>query len=178
MQRKPLFTDRPAKQRSCAKRCATTLVELLVVTTLVSILLAVVGTLAIRLRQWDRHVRDHSQHNSQSTSLAAAIRADIRRATGVTRPEKNVVAIAGPDGREIRYELHTDGCRRMSKSSGEKSDRIEQFAIGPADFWIVETANPGRRTAYTISLARPDADKATSQPVPFFVYAAVGSDLP
>jgi hypothetical protein len=140
--------------------------------------MAVVGTMAIRLRQWDRSMRDHSQHNSQSTSLAEAIRADIRRATAVTHPEKNIVAIAGPAGSEIRYELHTDGCRRIFKSPSEKSGRIESFAIGPADSWVLETANPGRRPAYTISLARPDVDKATSQPVPFFVYAAVGSDMP
>ena len=67
--------------------------------------MSVVGTLAVHLRQWDRHVRDHSQHGNQLTNLAETIRADIRRATSVTLPEKKIVAIAGPDSREIRYEL-------------------------------------------------------------------------
>jgi type II secretory pathway pseudopilin PulG len=177
MQYKSLFVDRPSVRKNRRRRRATTLVELLVVTTLVSILMAVVGTLAIHLRQWDRHVRDHSQHSSQLTNLAETIRADIRQATGVTQPEKKVVAIAGSDSREVRYELQPGGCRRIVKAPGDKSPRIETFAIGPADSWKLETATPGRRPAYTISLERSDLDKAASQPAPFFVYAALGSDL-
>jgi type II secretory pathway pseudopilin PulG len=169
---------RPDIQKNCRRRRATTLVELLVVTTLVSILMAVVGTLAVHLRQWDRHVRDHSRHGIQLTNLAETIRADIRRATGVTRPEKKIMAIAGTDGGEIRYELQPDRCRRTIKSPGEKSASTETFAIGPADSWKLVTATPGRRPAYTVSLERSDSDQATSQPVPFFVYAALGSDMP
>ena len=69
---------------------------LVIVTMLVSILLSVVGTLAVHLRQWDRQVRDHSQHGNQLADLAETIRADVRRATSVTLPEKKIVAIAGP----------------------------------------------------------------------------------
>lgn len=178
MQHKSLLLGRPRVRKNCRRRCATTLVELLVVTTLVSILMAVVGTLAVHLRQWDRHVRDHSRQSSQLTDLAEAIRADIRRATNVTRPEKKIIAITGTDSRVVRYDLLPDGCRRTIKSPGEKSPGTETFAIGSVDSWKLEPAMPGRRPAYTISLERSDLDKTTSQPVPFLVYAAIGSDMP
>jgi hypothetical protein len=104
--------------------------------------MAAVGTLAVHLRQWDRHVRDHRQHGSQLSNLAEALRADIRRATGVTQPEKNIVAIAAADGREIRYELQPDSCRRTVKSPGEKSPRIETF--------VVEARNSGAWAAASV----------------------------
>ena len=175
MPNQSFFLGRPGIRKNGRRRSATTLVELLIVTTLVSILMAVVGTLAVHLRQWDRHVRDHSQHDTQLTNLAETIRADIRLATSITQPEKKILAITGPDGRQIRYELQPDGCRRTLKFPG---DSTELFAIGPANSWKLETATPGRRPAYTVSLERSDSDQATSQPVPFFVYAAVGGDLP
>ncbi len=140
--------------------------------------MAVVGSLAIHLRQWDRHVRDHSRHSSQLTNLAEMLRADIRRATGLTQPGKKIITLAGPDSREISYELLPDGCRRIVKSPTEKSPKVETFAIGPAHSWKLEAATPGRRSAYSISLERSEADQATSQPVPFFVYAGLGGDMP
>lgn len=178
MQYELTLMAQPGIRTNCRRRRAMTLVELLVVTTLVSILMAVVGTLAVHLRQWDRHVRDHSQHGTQLTNVAEMIRADIRRATGVTRPEKKILAITAADGREIRYELQPDGCRRTIKSPGDKAVSTEIFAIGLANAWIVEPATPGRRPAYMVSLDRSDTDQATSQPVPFFVYAAIGSETP
>jgi type II secretory pathway pseudopilin PulG len=159
-------------------RRATTLVELLVVVTLVTILLSIVGSLAVHLRQWDRQVRDHSQHGNQLANLAETLRGDVRRATSVTLPEKNTVAIAGPASSEILYELQPEACRRTVKIPGETSPKIETFAIGPADSWKLETAAPGRHPAYTLSLERSDFGKADFQSVPFFVYAALGSDTP
>jgi type II secretory pathway pseudopilin PulG len=164
--------------RNSRRRRATTLVELLAVVALVSILLTVVGTLAVHLRQWDRQVRDHRQHTSQLAVLAEKMRADVRRSTNITLPAKNTVAIDGPESREISYELEFGLCRRMVKTRGEQSPKIETFAIGPVDGWKLETAAPGRRPAYTISLERSDSDKATSRQAAFFVYAALGSDLP
>jgi hypothetical protein len=133
---------------------------------------------AIHLRQWDRKVRDHSEHGNRLASLAETIRADVRRATSVTLPEKKIVAIAGPGGREIRYELESGGCRRVVKTPGESSPKTETFSIGPADVWKLETIAAGRRPGYAISLERSESDKVNSQSAPFYVYAALGSDLP
>jgi type II secretory pathway pseudopilin PulG len=159
-------------------RRATTLVELLVVVTLVTMLLAIVGSLAVHLRQWDRQVRDHTQHGNQLSNLAEALRTDVRRATSVTLPKKNTVAIAGPENREIRYELQPEACRRTVQIPGDPSPRIETFAIGSADSWKLETATSGRYPAYTLSLERSDSGKTDSQSAPFFVYAALGSEVP
>jgi type II secretory pathway pseudopilin PulG len=178
MQYKLLFEDSPGIRRNYRKRRATTLVELLVVVALVSIMFSIVVSLAVRLRQWDHHVRDHSQHANQMASLAEAIRADVRGAKSVTLPEKKTVAIVGPDSREIRYELQPGNCRRVVKTPGEASPRIETYAIGAADSWKLENAAPGRNPAYTITIERADPDKTASLPAPFFVYAALGGDLP
>jgi type II secretory pathway pseudopilin PulG len=178
MRYKSLLVACPGFRKNSRGRRATTLVELLAVTTLVAILLSIVVTLAVRLRQWDRQVRNHSQHGNQLADLAEAIRADVRRATNVTLPEKNIIAIAGPDSREARYELQRGSCRRTIKTPGESSARTESFAIGPADSWKLESAAPGRRQAYSITLERSDIDNASSRSTPFFVYASLGGDLP
>ena len=154
------------------------LVEVLVVATLVSILFTVIVTLAVHLRQWDRQVRGHSLHANQLADLAETLRADLRRATSVSQPDKKTVAIVGPDNREIRYELQPGGCRRVAKTPGDKSPRIETFAIGPADSWKLGTASPGRRPAYSITLERSETDKATSHTAPLFLYATLGSETP
>src|SRR5215213_9564264 len=150
MKHKSLFVDRPGIRKNVRGRCATTLVELVVVMTLVSIVLLIVGSLAVHLRQWDHRVRDHSQHTSQLAILAETIRADIRRAASVTLPAEKVVAIAGSDKSETRYELQLGICRRVVKTPSGTLPTIETFAIGPADSWKLENAAPGRRPAYTI----------------------------
>ncbi len=163
-------------RKSNGARRATTLVELLVVTTLMTILLAIVGTLVVRLRQWDRQVRDHSQHGNQLAALAEAIRTDVHGATTVTLPAKTAIAIGRSDGREIRYELQPGGCRRLVKTPGETSPRIEAFAIGTADAWKLDSAEPGRHPAYLLSLERSEPEKAISRSAPFFVYATTGGE--
>jgi type II secretory pathway pseudopilin PulG len=178
MQSKSHFRPGPGIRKNDHGRRATTLVELLVVVTLVTILLSIVGSLAVHLRQWDRQVRAHSQHGNQLANLAETLRADFRQATSVTLPAKNTVAIAGPESREIRYELQSEGCRRTVKIPGETSPKIETFAIGSTDSWKLETAAPGRHPACTLSLELSDFGKATSESAPFFVYAALGSDTP
>jgi type II secretory pathway pseudopilin PulG len=166
-----------ARKRSAARR-ATTLVELLVVTTLMTIVLAIVTTLAVRLRQWDRQVREHGQHINQLAALAEAIRADARHASKVVLPEKTTIAIGDSDGREIRYELRPDGCRRVAKAPGAASPEIEIFAIGSAEAWKLDSAEPGLHPAYLLSLERSEPEKANSRPTPFFVYATIGGDKP
>src|SRR5215213_4788976 len=170
MQYKLFFEDSAGIRKNDRDRRATTLVELLVVVGLVSIMFSIVVLLAVRLRQWDHHVRDHSLHANQMATLAEAIRADVRHATSATLPEKKTLAIVGPDNREIRYELQPGACRRVLEIPGEASPRIETYAIGPADSWKLETAAPGRKPAYAITFGRKEPDKAASQPVPFFVY--------
>jgi type II secretory pathway pseudopilin PulG len=178
MQYELFFAGRPASRKLNRARRATTLIEMMVVVTLVSILLSVIGTLAIRLRQLDRQVRDRIQHGNQLALLAATIRGDVRQATSVTLPAKNIVAISGSDNRDIRYELQSAVCRRIVKSPGETSPKLDTFTIGPAESWKLETAAPGRRPAYTITLEPSDSGKVTFRSAPFFVYAALGIDLP
>jgi type II secretory pathway pseudopilin PulG len=178
MQYESLLTNRAAFRKHYHGRRAMSLVEVLVVATLVSILFTVIVTLAVHLRQWDRQVRGHSLHTNQLANLAETVRADVRRATSVSQPDKNTVAIVGADNRDIRYEIQPGGCRRVAKAPDDKSPRIETFAIGPADSWKLETAAPGRRPAYSITLERSETDKATSHTAPFFVYAALGSETP
>jgi type II secretory pathway pseudopilin PulG len=178
MQYKSVLKDSAGIRMNSRNRRATTLVELLVVVGLMSIMFSIVVLLAVRLRQWDHQVRDYSLHGNQMATLAEAIRADVRRAKSVTMPEKKTITVIGADSREIRYELQPGSCRRLVKTAGDASSRIETYTIGPADSWKLDTAAPGRRPAYTITLERAVPDNVTSQSAPFFVYAALGSDLP
>jgi type II secretory pathway pseudopilin PulG len=178
MQRKSHFRSWLGIRKNRRGCRATTLVELLVVITLVSVLLLVVGTLAVHLRKWDRQVRDHSQRGYQLAILAETIRADVRRARSAALPAKNILAIAGRANRETRYELQLEVCRRVVNIPGETSSKIETFTIGPADSWKLETGAPGRRPAYALWLERSASEKASSRSTPFYVYAVLGSDVP
>jgi type II secretory pathway pseudopilin PulG len=178
MRPKPQSVNRLRVGRLRHRRAATTLVEVLVGITLVSLLLSIVGTVAVRLRQWDRQMRDRSQYGDQFVKLSESMRADIRRATGVTQPDKKTIAITTSDYREIRYELMADGCRRTVKSSDKPFPAADTFAIGAGQFWRLEIAAPGRRPAYTVVLESSDSNHADSVPAPFFVYAALGADTP
>src|SRR4051812_33155211 len=97
MQYKLPFENSAGVRRNIRYRRATTLVELLVVVGLVSIMFSIVVLLAVRLRQWDHHVRDLSLHANQMATLADAIRVDVRHAKSVTLPEKKSIAIASSD---------------------------------------------------------------------------------
>lgn len=178
MQREPQQVNRSGIGRQSCRRAATTLIELLVVITLVSLLLSIVGTLAIRLRHWDRQMRDRSRYSDQLVKLSESMRTDIRRATSVTQPDKKTIAVTSSDHREIRYELAADGCRRLVKSSDKPGPAAETFAIGAAQSWKLDAAAEGRRPAYTIRLEHTDSNPADSTPAPFFVYAALGADTP
>jgi len=169
------FVEQSKFRTKDRNRRGTSLVELMAVAALVSILFGIVAALAINLRHWDRRVREHSVRANQLASLAETVRTDLRRASSVSQIDKKVVAINGPGKREIRYELQLDGCRRVMKSPGEASQKVDTFAIGPAESWKLETATTGRRPAYTITLERSDTNK-TSRPAPFYVYAALGSE--
>jgi type II secretory pathway pseudopilin PulG len=175
MQYRLKIVERLNFRRNDRRRRATTLVEVMAVAALMSILFGVVASLAVSLRHWDRQVREHSVRANQLSSLAETIRTDIRRATRVSQIDKKVVAVTGPDKREIRYELQPDGCRRVVKTPGDSSQKVDTFAIGPAEAWKLETATTGRRPAYTITLERSDTNKSSNS-APFYVYAAIGSE--
>ena len=150
------------------------LVEVMVVVTLSSILLGVVISLAVSLQQWDRRFRDHGVRSDQTARLAEAIRADVRRATDVSLPAKEILSVAAHDQQEIRYELRPEGCRRTVQHAGGPPERSELFTIGPAESWQLERGTPGRHSAVVVSIERPIAVEAKSGSTPFYVYAAVG----
>ena len=145
------------------------------VATLMSMLLATLTTVAIRLRQWDRQMRDNGVHGDQVAALADSLRADASGGTELKLLSKDTLVIENTDKHEICYTLQSDGCRRDVKSSKNASRSTTTFTIGPFEAWKVESGPTGRRAAYTVSLARPDSEKATARVVPLFVYAVLNT---
>ena len=155
-----------------------TLVEVSVVAALSSILLGVVISFTVGLKQWDRRFREHGLHNEQAVRLGNCLRADIRQARDVSLSAENVLVIAAPDESQSRYELLPDGCRRVVKHSGDAPEKqVESFNIGAAKSWRLERGAPGRRPAMVVWLEGPIPDKSSIGSI-LFVYAALGADLP
>jgi hypothetical protein len=152
-------------------RRATTLVEVMVVMTLTSMVLAAATGLIVQLRRWDNRVRANVVVGDETSRLAEAIRADVRIATKVAKSSRTVMTIVGPNNDETRYMLENDLCRREVKKPGAQVASIETFTIGPAVGWGVEPEASGRRLAYAISLERLSPEEATSHTVPLYLYA-------
>jgi type II secretory pathway pseudopilin PulG len=173
-----LKTCGPWLQSNGCRRRAMSLVEVMVSITLVAILLVTITMLAVRLRQWDRRVREHVLNGDQLANLAETMRADIRSAASVALQTKKIIVISGGVKPDIRYELQSDDCRRIVKMPGETSGNVETFAIGPGDSWKLEPGPPGRQPAYAITIIPIDSEKVLNRSIPLLVYAALGTDLP
>jgi len=154
------------------------LVEVMVAVTLTSILLGVVISLMVALRQWDRRVRDHSVQTEQLAQLAETLRADIRQAVDVSLPVKETLIVVAPGSNPVRYELRPEGCRRSVEDPDGTSPKMDVFAIGPVEPWKLERVEGGRRPAIVLSLDKPHADRSVDGPPKLLVYASLGADLP
>jgi prepilin-type N-terminal cleavage/methylation domain-containing protein len=165
-------------RQGTAGRSAFTLIEILVVVTLSSIVMSVIAAVFVALIQKDRQVRLFGVHNERQGDLAEMIRTDIRAADDVSLAAQTVLLIEAPEKRETRYELTAGGCRRIVSEPGMKKPRVDFYAIGPAVAWSLKQGPAGRRPLYIASLHRSLTTGNRSTAMPFFVYAALGADLP
>ena len=155
------------------------LVEVMVVVGLSSVLLGVVVTMLIGVRQWDRKFRNHGVHSDQLARLSSSIRADARRASDVSLPNANTLVVTAADKSQTRYELAADGCRQIIKRTVDGPDeQANLFTIGPAESWALEHGAAGRLPATIVSLTGTQSDKSAPDSVLLLVCAAIGADLP
>jgi prepilin-type N-terminal cleavage/methylation domain-containing protein len=159
-------------------RPAFTLIEMLVVVTLSSIVMSVIVAVFVALIQKDRQVQRFGIHNERQGDLTEMIRTDIRAADDVSLAAQTVLLIEAPDKRQTRYELTAGGCKRIVSQPGMKKPRLDFYAIGPAIAWSLKQGPAGRRPLYIASLHRSTKTNKQSTAMPFFVYAALGADLP
>jgi hypothetical protein len=159
--------------------CGITLIEILVVAALASIVMGVVVSVFVAILKQDRKVRRFAVEGERQFDLAESIRTDIRSASEVSLAAQTVLLIIAPNERETRYELTAGGCRRIVAKPGVDKPRVDFFAVGPAVAWSLKQGPSGRLPLYIASLHRRVAsDKNQSPAMPFFVYAALGADLP
>jgi prepilin-type N-terminal cleavage/methylation domain-containing protein len=170
------------RRRNChnrsAERTAFTLIEILVVVALASIVMSVVVAMFVVLIQKDRQVRLFGLHSERQGDLAEMIRTDIRAGEDVSLVAQTVLLVEAPDERETRYELTAGGCKRIVSEPAREKPRVDFYAIGPAVGWSLQQGPSGQRPLYIAYLHRSTKMEKQSTVVPFFVYAALGADLP
>jgi hypothetical protein len=167
-----------SEHRNGARR-AMMLAEAMVAVALLTIVMGVVVSVLISLRQRDRRLRDGYERAEQTLRLAEAMRSDIHRATNVSLPTKNMLIIDFLGETQTRYELATDGCRRTVESEERSVASRDLFSIGPAVAWSLENGPSGRRPMMIVTLVRTGATDGRSSPAtPLVVYAAMGAELP
>ena len=88
------------------------LVEMLVVIALSSLVLGLVISLMISLRDFDRLSSTKNTRNAQLLRLADTLRGDIRRGNDVSLSVEGPLVVMTASGEQLRYELGPDGCRR------------------------------------------------------------------
>jgi prepilin-type N-terminal cleavage/methylation domain-containing protein len=166
------------RRQGRADRPAFTLIEMLVVVALSSIVMSVIVAVFVALIQQDRQVRLFGIRSERQGDLAEMIRVDIRAADEVSLAAQTVILIEGPDKRQTRYELTAGGCRRIVSDPRLEKPRVDFYAIGPAIAWSLKQGPSGRRPLYITSLHRSTKSEQQLSAMPFFVYAALGADLP
>jgi len=155
------------------------LIEMLVVIALSSLLLGIVISLMLSLKQWDRLSRTNSVRNEQLLRLAGVLRSDIRGGSDVLVSVEGPLVVMTASGEQLKYELGPDGCRRTVVAPGESGPRIDLFAIGKAAKWIIERKETGRRPLIAVTLEQVVQEGTRDVPklMPFLVYAALGADV-
>ena len=109
------------------------LVEMLVVVALSSLLMGVVVSLMLGLKQWDRLSRTNSTRNEQLLRLASTLRSDIRGGTDVLVSVEGPLVVMTASGEQLRYELGSEGCRRTVVAPGTADPRADFDCSGAVD---------------------------------------------
>jgi prepilin-type N-terminal cleavage/methylation domain-containing protein len=166
----------PSDQRPA--RNGFSLIEMLVVVALSSLLMGVVVSLMLGLRQWDRLSQTNNTRNEQLLRLATALRSDIRAGADVLVSVEGPLVVMTAAGEQLRYELISEGCRRTVIAPGTTEPRVDLFAIGKAAKWNVERKVAGKRPLVAVMLEQDvhRNDPAARPLLPFLVYAALGAD--
>ena len=159
-------------------RVGFSLVEMLVVIALSSLVLGVVVSLMIELRQWDRLCRASSTRNEQLLRLASTLRSDIRHGSDVLLSVEGPLVVMTASGEQLRYEFGPGGCRRTVLARDDAAPRDDLFAIGQASKWNVERRTTGRRPLLAVTIGvEPTRHQPTApQLMPFLVCASLGAD--
>src|SRR3712207_4007540 len=89
------------------------LIEVSVAVALSTIVLGLVVSVAVALKQMDRRMQNRGVERQRQLELAELVRTDIRSATGIALSEDTTLIIKGPGERETRYEIRSEGIQRM-----------------------------------------------------------------
>jgi hypothetical protein len=149
----------------------------MMVAVLLSILLAFVASYLVGMHRYDAKFRKGELGSVQLDRLADSIRTDIRQSNSVSLPADRVLLVAMPDGREIRYELTAEGCRRTEGEPRDTASKVDLFRIQPVASWILEVGPAGRRLLNVVTLRANDKVPRKPSKVLLLVHAALGADL-
>jgi prepilin-type N-terminal cleavage/methylation domain-containing protein len=165
---------RPVPPPRC--RSAFTLAEILVVVALLSMLLAFVTSFLVGLHRYDVKFRKGELRRAQLARLTETIRSDIRQGSTVSLPTDQSLLVTTSDGRETRYEIIQEGCRRTASELGVVPPMVDVFRIGPAESWTLDTGPPGRRPLYVVTVRSKKKAGGAPGTVSALVQAALGAD--
>jgi type II secretory pathway pseudopilin PulG len=166
-----------AFRRNRRRRGAMTLIEVMVVGTLLTIVAGVAVTLLAAVFRLDQRVRDHGVRTEQALRLAESIRGDIRQGTNVSLPTADSLVVETADGGRVSYGLQPDGCRRVAQNGEGATSETDLFAIGTAATWTLDRRATGRRPLVVVELHRDTPAGGAGPPgLPLIIYGALGAD--
>ena len=164
--------------RSAAGRRGMMLVEVCVAVALSTIVLGLVVSVAVALKQMDRRMQKRSVERERQLELAELIRTDIRLAAEVVLPSDKALVVRTTDGRQTRYEIAGDGIRRTIEMPDDKTVGNDLYAIPFVAAWEVERDESGRRPLVVVTMKRKFVENPyASKPIPFVAYAVLGADV-
>jgi hypothetical protein len=156
-----------------------TLVEVSVVVALSSVVMGVLISLTVALKQRDRTIHSFALESERQSELAELLRSDIRGAVDVSLLSDTVLVMTRPGGGGIRYEISPTNCQRVIADPRGAKPRFDSFAITGASNWSLEPGPVGRRPLLFVTLnrARPGNDKNAGR-FPLLVTSVLGADVP
>jgi prepilin-type N-terminal cleavage/methylation domain-containing protein len=155
-----------------SRRRGFTLIEVLVMITLIGVALTAAVTTLVALLRIERQVRsDQTQHQSL-ISLASRWRADAHAAVAASTSDDCEMTLS--DGRTIRYSFEAPRIVREVRRAGDVVHR-DAFVISPrAEVAFAVLGDPPRRLVQLSISPKPESDAAYAAAVrPALLDAAV-----
>ena len=167
------------RRQTAARPRGMMLVEVSVAVALSTIVLGLIVSVAVALKQMDRRMHKRSVERQRQLELAELIRTDIRLAAEVVLASDESFVVHLADEQERRYEIAGGGIHRRLFMPDGKASGADFFEISAADAWTIEREESGRRPLVMVTLRRQFAEEPhISRPIPFIAYAALGADVP
>lgn len=133
------------RTRHTVERSGFTLIEILVVLTLTSVVLGLIGTTLHRAMRTHHEAQRFCEDEGAAWRLSHQVRRDFRTAESVTIGELDgalTISLTAADGRTVAYHFLPRSVERTELGGSDNLTRRDRFPLSAATAWRFERDGP------------------------------------